>query len=260
MNKLTSRAQAMSIGQTLRQQKPQTLQIANVEGVTPLISFGQVTKTLSFIDEVAKARKFGFTITNATQDDQFILIGGFGAENNTIFKDLDAIKAYTGATAIFGDGVILLDSRDNKTLDVTSTDPKRSVDQLVRYMCQTPLRFTRFDMRSRYLDGTKENSNYDNKFKSIWVSPLEDTVAQELDLPSLIDIDGYNTDMLRLDFQTQAPSFKAICSNENFLLIQVNAGTKLTITASIGAQMSSAQAFYRMIKAADETMNNVKSL
>lgn len=227
-----------------------------MEGTTPLVSFGKQNKTMNFVDESAKATKFGITITNDTDQDVFVLLGGFHPNRNrTIFADLNEVLEFTGADAILGDGVIFTKAATPTTtglVTVAATDSKRSVNQLVRYMCESPTRFTKFSMRSRRLDGSKDSSNYDNKIKHFWASPLEDTVSVDLDMvPLQIGGNNFNTDMLDVDFQTQGGAFKLIASNENFNVIQVNAGTKLSITTFIGAQLSQAQQFYRLISKVD---------
>ncbi len=238
-------------------EKGKDLQMA---GVAPLVSFGQKNHVLNFVEEAAKAQKFGFSIDNDTVNDVTIVIGGIGAgRNNTIFADNEELLDFVGADCILGDGEIFsmtpVGSESGK-VTVTSTDSKRSVNKLIRYMSETPTRFTKFSMRSR-LHGSneKDSSNYDNKMKHFWASPLEDTVSVDLDMvPLQIGGNNFNTDMLDIDFQTQAQSFKLIASNENFNVIQVNAGTKLTITADVGAQLSLAQLFYRLISKVDDIM------
>lgn len=229
----------------------------------PVVSFGKETGTMSFIDETAKALNTGFSIKNDSTEPVFVVFAGFTpTSNRTMFENAAALMAFTGADAVFGKGLILQrDAVGGTTGKVTveSLDSKRDINQLVRYASVSPLRFTKFAMRSKTIAGEKESSNYDNRIKSFWATPLEDTVSKDLDLsPLQVGGNNFNTDMLTVDFQTQGGEFKAAMSNENFFVMKINAQTILNITAGVGAQLSTAQLFYRTIKAADNVMAPVR--
>ncbi len=248
----------MSLAKTLAS-NPAALQINTL----PVVSFGKENKTLSFIDESAKAINAGFTISNDTLVPVFIAFAGFTPTlNRTMFNDAAALLAFTGADCIFGKGVIFqTDASDGVSgkVTVTSLDSKRDINQLVRYTAVSPLRFTKFSMKSKTKAGEKESSNFDNRIKSFWATPLEDTVSKDLDMrPLQIGGNNFNMDMLDIDFQTQGGDFKAIMSNENFFVMQINAQTTMNITAGVGAQLSTAQLFYRTIGAADAVMAPVR--
>ncbi|HRO76647.1 MAG TPA: hypothetical protein PLP27_10925, partial [Crocinitomicaceae bacterium] len=226
----------------------------------PLVSFGKNNKVANFVNENENAHKFGFTIKNDSSEDAFILIGGFlPTRNRTIFEDLSEILAKTGANCILSDGVIRSitepgGSTFSGDVTVTSTDSKRSVTQLVRYACETPTRVTMMKLRSnRVTSADPESSNYNNKIKSQWFSALEDTVSEDLDLaPLQVGGTNFNRDMLDVNFQYQ--NHKFILSNENFNVIQVNAGTVLSVTMYVGAQLSTGQMLYRLTENADSVV------
>lgn len=222
------------------------------------VSFGKNNRTNSFIDETAKALSLGWRIVNPTDQDVFIaFVPASDGNNPTQFADLAAIKAFMGADCIFGDGVIYTKTVEGvaKNVTVSSLDSRRKIAEFVKYAASSPLRFTKMAMNSAKIDGSKEDSNFNNKIKSMWFTPFEDTTAVDLDLrPLRVGGSNFNTDMMEVNFITQGGGFKAIMSNENGFVMQINAGTVLTITAGIGAQKSEAQEFYRTIAQADEVM------
>lgn len=223
------------------------------------ISFGKQNRTQSFIDETAKAMSLGWGIKNETDKNVFIaFVPAFDGYNPTQFGSLADIRSFMGADCIFGDGVVFTkeDSEGvSKNVTISSLDSKRKIQEFVKYAGQSPLRFTKFSMNSAKNDGSKEDSNYNNRMKSFWFTPFEDTVAVDLDLrPIRQGGNNFNTDMMDINFLTQGGGFKAIMSNENGFVIQVNAGTTLTITSFIGAQKSEAQEFFRTISTADDIM------
>lgn len=229
-------------------------------GTPPLVSFGKGNKALSFVDEAAKAHRFSLTIKNDSADDAFIVIGGFNPNLNlTQFADASDILAKFGADAVLQDGVILAGTPGTGytgEVSVKANDSRRTVNGFLRYAAMSPLRVTNFKMTSRSLiTNAGEATNYDNLVRSHWVSPFEDTVSNDLDLrPLQVGGNNFNREMLEVDFQTQGGGFNFIVSNEHFNIIQVNKHTELSITMSIGGQLSAAQQFYRIVKKADDIM------
>lgn len=236
------------------------LQVASKEA--KVVSFGRTNQTENFIDESAKALSLGWNLKNETDQAVFIAFMPIsGSHNLTMFANIDEVKAATGADCIFGEGQIFTKSVGgaNKYVTVTSLDSRRDISQFVKYGASTPLRFTKFSMDSKKIDGSKDDTNFNNRMKSFWFTPLEDTVPVDLDLrPLRQGGNNFNTDMMDVDFITQGGGFKAVYSNEHAFVMQLNAGTELTITAFIGAQLSQAQQFYRIISAADSVMAPVR--
>lgn len=236
------------------------LQVTSREG--KVVSFGRLNGTQNFIDESAKAIPFGFRMRNETDQAVFIAFMAIsGSHNLTQFANIDEVKAATGADCIFGEGQIFTKSVGgaNKFVTVESLDSRRDISQFVKRSSTVPYRFTKFSMDSKKVEGSKDDTNFNNRMKAFWFTPLEDTVPVDLDLrPLRQGGNNFNTDMMDVDFQTQGGNFKAIISNEHAFVLQLNAGTELTITAFIGAHLSAPQQFYRLVSEADEVMAPVR--
>lgn len=218
-------------------------------------SFGPKNAGKNFVEEHAKALQVSWKIRNNTKDDVVICFSPFFANTEakvTQFGAVSEILTLTGSTAMFATGTII-DGDAGADVTVASTKSGRVIEHLLRYAGQSPLRFTKWSMKSRTIAGEKESSNYDNTIKSFWVTPFDVPVIDELELRPLQKGDmNFNPDMLDVNFI--ANNFHAILSREHFLQIQVNAGTELSISAFIGAQDSAPQRFFRDIKKADDVL------
>jgi hypothetical protein len=101
-------------------------------------------------------------------------------------------------------------------------------------------------------DGSADNGNFDNSIESRWVSPFQKMVEDSYTLRDTQHSLMQSTEFTEANFVKSA--FQCVLSYEHFLLIQVNAGTELTITVQVGAQDSSAQRFIRNIRKADNLL------
>lgn len=231
-----------------------------------VVSFGAKSGTKSFIDEVSKSVEFGLTIRNETSQNVFIaIVSGLGTFSNHAqsfnpggFMAADDLLRRVGADCVLADGTIFEKEKApaSGTYDavtVTTKNAKRKINELTKYAAKNPFRFTKFVLTSSKNDGTPESSNFNNRIKSIWLSPIVDTVEQEFSLRSIVR-DKFQAQMLEVDFQKDAPNLQAIVSDEHAMVIQVNAGTTLSIGAYIGAQLSNAQYLYRLANTADSIM------
>ena len=218
-------------------------------------SFGPKNAGKNFVDEHAKALQVSWKIRNNTADDVIVLLSTLFSDtdvNTTQFATVSEVLTLTASDAVFKTGTIVNGDAD-ADVTVSSTKSGRVIEHLLRYAGQSPLRFTKWSMKSRTVAGEKESSNYDNTIKSFWVSPFDVPVIEELELRPLQKGDmNFNPDMLDVNFI--ANNFHAILSREHLLQVQVNAGTELSISAFIGAQDSAPQRFFRDIKKADDVL------
>ena len=218
-------------------------------------SFGPKNAGKNFVEEHAKALQVSWKIKNNTANDVVVVLSPFFADTEakiTQFGTVSEILTLTGSDAVFKTGIIV-NGTDDADVTVASTKSGRVIEHLLRYAGQSPLRFTKWSMKSRTVAGEKESSNYDNTIKSFWVSPFDVPVIDELELRPLQKGDmNFNPDMLDVNFI--ANNFHAILSREHFIQIQVNAGTELSISAFIGAQDSAPQRFFRDVKKADDVL------
>ena len=243
---------------------------ADTEGIK-VISFGSKNGTKNFIDEVHKSIEFGFQVKNETDKSIYIaIVAGLGVFNSgnhvqefnpASFMAASDLLTRSGADCVLSDGTIyekeIGDSGVYNAVTAITKNSKRKIAEVTKFAAKSPFRFTRFVMSSYKNDGTPESSNYNNRIKSLWVSPFEDTVEQEFSLRSIVR-DKFQAHLLELDFQKDAPNLQAIMSDEHIMVIQVNAGTTLNINSYVGAQLSQAQYFYRAASAADNIMRPVR--
>lgn len=247
------------------------LQAATANKANKVISFGNHNDTKSFVDESTKALEFGLVIENKSAKDIKIGIaaGVFGydatAKKQNLINfpyllgqmDEDAASAASkyGVDCFLNDGTLFEDATG--AVKVATKDSNRFVADITKFGIRAPFRFTKLTLNSfKTSDGAGESSNYNNKIKAVHPSPFEDTIPQEFSLRNIVH-DKFQENLLELNFQTDAPNLQAIISNENMLIIQVNSGTKLDILASIGAQLSLPQWFYRTVKQADNVMRPI---
>lgn len=229
------------------------------------LSYGKNASTMSLIDEHEKALEVAFFIENRDDTDKVILLAPIYSRgtiasnitdvNNTQFATEALALAETSSTTIFKAGTT---GAVGKELVIGEVDAKRTIDQLIRYASQTPIRLTRISMTStKIATSEKDKTNYSGVIKSFFPSPFDVTTERVLPMRTLqAGNNNFNPDMLEVDFIKQ--NFPAIISNENFMQLTVKAGTRLDFSLFVGAQNSAAQQLYRKIKKADEIMRPLR--
>jgi hypothetical protein len=219
------------------------------------LSYGRGTGTQNLIDEHAKAIQLSWTITNTTVTMKTIALSSFfdTLKNTTQFGTVAELLTEIKADAAILDGDVITVDADHKVI-ATSTDAERPLEAFLRYFASNPTRLVGMALRSsNATTGAPESSNYDLKMRSYYVSPFDVPKMEELNLAPLVPAGtNFNTDRLNVNFIIQ--NFQALLSNENFLTMQINPNTKLSITLYVGAQKSNAQSFYRDIKQADDIL------
>lgn len=224
-------------------------------------SYGTKAGVKNMISESAQAMELSWKITNKTDSDVIFLFSTFfgnDSSNTTQFETIDELLEATASDYTFAPGTLILgkgagDVPNGKDLIVTSLKTGRSISHFLRYAGQSPLRFTRWSLKSKQIStGAKDSSNYDNEIKSFWFSPFDDPQIDYLNLRPLQRPDAFNADLLDIDFLDQ--NFRMQLDNEHFIQMKVNSNTELTMSVYVGAQDSRSQAFYRFLNKADDVM------
>jgi len=200
----------------------------------------------TFIEEGRGAPSISFSIANATTKDVAILIGKPEASD----FGRSALLTLLGADTALSDGVIYTDSGEDVT--VTCNDPGRNVASLMNYSGNTPFRFLSASLDSTKIAGGIDTSNYSSQVKSAWVSPFQKPKEIMLGLRQFQTNQSTAVQFVDVNFVRQG--FLAMVSKEHFLVITVKAGTVLTATMTIGAQLSLPQRAYRAYNEADKTL------
>ncbi len=229
------------------------------------LSYGVANSANNMIDERAKADKLSWEIANKTTDTHYVVVSSLydNAKNQTLFDSISDMLANVvpGVSSsyvwAFKDGSIVGTAPNN--LVISSKTPGRKINQFLNYITQTPTRVTKIRLKSVTTAGAQDLGNLDNEIKTMFFSPFAQPVEKPLALGPLVHTNNnFSPNILEIDFIDEA--FPVILSNEHFLVLQVNAGTVLNITAFIGAQDSRAQRHWRTIKDADDIVRaeNIK--
>ncbi len=205
----------------------------------------------TMIDEGRNGDSLSLTIENSLDTKPQVVVA-FGSLRNSQYADLASLLAAIGADCLIDDGEILKVA-DHGMVTVTSNDPGRKVGDVIRYAAVSPFRFTQASLESRLRDGSPDTSNYTTTMKSVWVSPFRKPTEDFLQLRQFQSNKSTSPQFADIDFLKE--NFKAMVSNEHFLVMIVKQNTALTMTLNVGAQHSSAQYAYRAFKAADETLS-----
>lgn len=204
----------------------------------------------TFIEEGRGAPSISFAIANATAVDVKIIIGKPEASD----FGRSALLSLLGADTALNDGVIF--SSGGNDVTVTCNDPGRNVASLMNYSGNTPFRFLSASLDSAKTDGSVDTSNYSVQLKSAWVSPFQKPVEKMLGLRQFQTNQSTAVQFVDVNFVKQG--FLAMVSKEHFLVLTVKAGTVLTATLTVGAQLSLPQRAYRAYNNADETLNQYR--
>jgi hypothetical protein len=229
------------------------------------LSYGVQNSASNMIDERAKADKLSWEISNKTADAHYIVLSSLydNAKNQTLFDNINDMLATVVPNVpstnvwAFKDG--RLTGTTGADLAVSSKTPGRKINQFLNYIGQSPTRVTKIRLKSVTTAGAQDLGNLDNEIKTMFFSPFAQPVEKPLALGPLVRTNNnFSPNILEVDFIDEA--FPVILSNEHFLVLQVNAGTVLNITAFIGAQDSRAQRHWRTIKDADDIVRaeNIK--
>jgi len=203
----------------------------------------------TFIDEEVNAKTMSFAIKNTMPTDIRILIGSAA---NTQFKAEQALLDAVGADMMIADGSIAAGGAGEEVV-VTSNDSGRSLNEAIRFFSNSPTRMVSLDMQSSLeATGAPESKNYTSKIKSVFVSPWEKPIEDYLNLRKTQSNVASSPQFASVNFIKEG--FKAIVSNENFLVVTVKSGTVLDFTFGVGMQYSKAQEFFRAIKSADTAL------
>lgn len=221
------------------------------------LSYGVNKSAHNLIDERAKAEPISIEISNKTPDTQFLVLSSLynGSKNATIFNTVSEMlaKAVPGVSVsnvwALQNGKITGTLPD--TLDVASKTTGREVNQLLNYIAFAPTRITKLRVKSTTVAGAPDLGNLDNQIKTIFFSPFAQPVENQLAFSPLVQTNN-NFSPNILDINLIDEAFPLILSNEHFTILQINAGTVLNITLSIGAQDSPAQRHWRTMKNADD--------
>lgn len=229
------------------------------------LSYGVQNSASNLIDERVKVDKLSWEISNGTDEAQFLVISSLynNARNNTMFSTVAEMLAAcvpgvpTGNVWAFQQGKIA-EPAVGKVLNVSSKTPGRQINQFLNYLNTVPTRVTAMRLKSvNKADGQADLGNLDNEIKSMFFSPLAQPVEKQLPLSPLVKTNNnFSPNILDVDFVDEA--FPLILSNEHFTVIQVNAGTVLNLTVSVGAQDSAPQRHWRTIKDADNILRGSK--
>lgn len=204
----------------------------------------------TMIDEGRGAPSVSFSIKNETTEDVAIVIGKPEASD----FGRTALLTLLGAQTALNDGVIY--TAGGKDVTVTSNDPGRNVASLMNYSGNTPFRFLSASLDSSKVAGGIDTSNYSSQIKSAWVSPFQKPKEIMLGLRQFQT--NQSTAVQFVDINFVKVGFLAMLSKEHFLVITVKAGTELTATFLVGAQLSLAQRAYRAYNAADSVLKGLK--
>jgi hypothetical protein len=225
------------------------------------LSYGVQNSASNLIDEKAKVDKLAWEIKNSTSEAHYLVLSGLydNGKNTTIFDSVanmlsNVVPNVPVATVwAFKDGVLLDDEGSGGELRVSSKTPGRKINQFLNYVSQSPTRVTHLRLKSVTIAGAQDLGNLDNEIKTMFFSPFAQPVEKQLPLAPLVKTNSnFSPNIMDVNFVDEA--FPVILSNEHFLILQVNAGTILNITASIGAQDSRAQRHWRTIKNADDIL------
>lgn len=240
---------------------------ATVLDVEKRLSYGVQKSATNMIDERPKADEIAIEIRNATDDSQFVVISPvFESGNNpTIFADIrDALNncapgVATNRVHALKNGLIFQQMTTGetptpvagKTLTVASKSSGFFVDRFLRYIGMVPTRITKARLKSVTLSGVADTGNFDNRLTTLFFSPFAAPKEDFLSLAPLVQSGiNFNANILDVDFIDQA--FPLIFSNEHFTVLQINAGTVLTMNLFVGAQDSAAQRHWRFMRRADD--------
>lgn len=204
----------------------------------------------TFIDEGRGAPSISFSIKNETSEDVSIILGKPEASD----FGRSALLTLLGAQTALNDGVIYTAGGNDVT--VTCNDPGRNVASLMNYSGNTPFRFLSASLDSAKVGGGVDTSNYSSQIKSAWVSPFQKPKEIMLGLRQFQT--NQSTAVQFVDVNFVKVGFLAMVSKEHFLVITVKAGTELTATMLVGAQLSLPQRAYRAFNAADATLKPFK--
>lgn len=215
-----------------------------------MFSFGQQSNAKNFIGEGLGAPSLSFTISNETAKDVSIIIG----HPTVNIYGLTKLKEVLGADTVLNDGVIYSDGVENVT--VTCNDPGRNVASLINYSSLTPLRFVAASFDSAKVDGGVDTLNYSGQIKSAWISPFQKPVENFLPLRKYNNNKSTSVQFVDINFISEG--FMAMISSEHFLVLTVKAGTTLTQTWTIGAQLSLPQLAFRAYNKADGILGKLR--
>jgi hypothetical protein len=247
----------------------ENLAVANAEvlDLSKRNSYGLQRAANNMIDERPKADEVVFEIKNATDESQFLVLSSLFEDdtNKTIFGDVrEALTACVPSAEetrvhALKNGLVYqaVNSESapiaGKTLTVASKSSGIMLDRVLRYIGMCPTRVTKARFKSVTLGGAADTGNFDNRITNLFFSPFAPPKEDFLSLAPLVQSGiNFNANILDVDFIDQA--FPFILSNEHFTVLQINAGTVLTINMFIGAQDSPAQRHWRFMRRADEVI------
>lgn len=207
----------------------------------------------TFLDEEANAIDVSIQINNASDTDVKIVFGGV---NHSMYGSAAALVTALGATAVADDGVVFSSTGD---CTITSLDSGRKVAHMMNYAGQNPFRLTRMALNSTLIsDGSADTTNYSGSLKTVFASPWLSTLNEDyLQLRKFQNSRTVSPQYADINFLKER--FKVALSSENFLIVTVKAGTKLTMTNGIGMQLSLAQYAHREMKKADSYAEPIRS-
>lgn len=225
------------------------------------LSYGVQNSANNLIDERAKADKLSWEIKNATAEAHYIVLSSLydNARNTTMFSTvaemLAAVVPGVAAANVWafknGDIAGALEAK----LTISSKTPGRSINHFLNYVNSAPTRITKMRLKSVTVAGAADLGNLDNEIKTMFFSPLAQPVEKQLTLSPLVRTNNnFSPNIIDIDFIDEA--FPVVLSNEHFVVLQVNAGTILNLTAYVGAQDSPAQRHWRTIKNADDILRS----
>ena len=207
----------------------------------------------TFLDEERKTQELSFSIENHQATAVSIAIGDYRASQFSHSKA--DFNTALGVTAQIADGDIAVDAVGNKVTVTSSTS--NSVTAAVNYMGKTPTRFTGLKMISTKLaDGAPAPENYNGSLKFVFLSPWKKPTEDFLPLRNTQSNASVSPQFGEVNFIKEGKN--ALVSDENFMVVKVEAGTRLDLTFLVGMQYSKAQEFYRAVKMADETLASLK--
>lgn len=165
---------------------------------------------------------------------------------------------FRSSDAFFISGDQLIDGGDpTKKLTITSLIPDRDIEQFMQFAAFAPTQITQMRLKSRNsASGQADASNYDNVIPVYWTSPFDLDREEIFNLRDVQDSHTESPEFAEAEFLKW--NFNLQISMEHYCIIQVNAGTELTITAHIGAHDSRPQRFHREIKKANEALQDFR--
>lgn len=205
------------------------------------------------------SRKLTWEITNPHPDERRLIISsqlnisvsGNGSTteklNSSDISHLSEKKVNIKSLGTFNTPK-LIDTEPNLWyLGVESKDSRQTVTGFYDTITLNPTQITKLRMTSTNIsEGNPNPANYNYPVEHIWMSPY--TLPKVTPFSLRVTQDNKINALQYAEVDFIANGFNALVSSEDLLVLTIAGGTKLNVEIFIGAEMSAAQQFYRLVK------------